>query len=56
MPDEQDILKRIELKLEQLVQLTKIANSEKLQSYRQELASDAESTKILELSEQPISY
>lgn len=56
MSDERDTLKRIELKLEQLVQLTKIANSEKLQSYRQGLASDAESTKILELSEQPISY
>ena len=53
---ELEVLRRIEFKLEQLIQLTRIANSEKLEAVRGEIDKNPEMTKVLELSQQPISY
>jgi len=56
MSTEQDLLRSINFKLDQLIALMKMGNKEKLSEVKRQLYQDKEHMKILEICEQPTSF
>lgn len=56
MSEKSNTLKRIEHEIDQLVSIMKLANKDKLDVVRNELKSDKEKSKILEICQQPTSF
>jgi DNA-binding transcriptional ArsR family regulator len=56
MVSESDILKSIESKLDILIALTRLSNRDKIESFSTPIRTDPIYSKILELTETPITY
>ncbi len=56
MSSENDELKRMNFRLDQILSLLKIANGKTLEETRSKIQADKTAAKILELCSQPISY